>query len=393
MPKTILVLNAGSSSLKFAVFELAGDPTLHVRGSISALDANPRMKIYEAGSEDIEVPVKGETMDIKTAMALVLDQLSCRGHLKSVVAVGHRIVHGGGEFADITVLDQHVINDLRKLIPLAPMHQPRNLEIVAEAMRALPKAIQYGCFDTAFHHSRPRIASLYGLPRSYADHGLISYGFHGISYGYIASRLRAKYGHLAGGGCIVAHLGSGASLCAMQGGVSVATTMGFSTLDGLLMGTRCGALDPGVVLYLLQEQGMSADAIADLLYNQSGLLGISGLSADMQVLINSTEIMAKEAIDLFVYRTSQQIGAMAASLGGVDTLVFCAGIGENSPLIREKIGAATKWLGVKIDKDRNWKGQEDITASHSKVKVLVIATDEELAVAQDVSRCIQQTPQ
>lgn len=385
MPGAILVLNAGSSSLKFAIFELQGDLPVRVRGSVASLDSKPKMKLSESvGANSIEVPVDGDAIDIKGAMSLVLEQLSCRGYLRSVGAVGHRIVHGGGVFEGATVLDDTVVERLRQFIPLAPMHQPRNLELIAAAMKALPQAQQYGCFDTAFHHSRPRIGKLYGLPLDLAEQGIVSYGFHGISYGFIARRLREKYGSDAGGRSIVAHLGSGASLCAMHRGVSVATTMGFSALDGLIMGTRCGSLDPGVVLHMLQEKHMPAEDIVELLYNRSGLLGLSGISADMQVLLASNEPSAREAVDLFVYRASQQIACMAASLAGFDTLVFCAGIGEHSSLIREKIGAATGWLGVKIDQERNRRGEEDITARGSAVRVLVMSTDEEYAVAREV---------
>lgn len=385
MTEAILVLNAGSSSLKFAVFELADNLPARVRGSISSLDSKPRMKLSEGvDGTGVEVPVDGKLIGIKAAMDLVLDQLSRRGYLNGVKAVGHRIVHGGGEFAGATLLDDAVVERLHQFIPLAPMHQPRNLETIAAAAKALPEARQYGCFDTAFHHCRPRIATLYGLPRNLAEQGVVSYGFHGISYSYIAARLREKYGGNAGGRAIVAHLGSGASLCAMHKGASVATTMGFSALDGLVMGTRCGSLDPGVVLHLLQERRMSAEDIVDLLYNKSGLLGLSDISGDMQVLLASIEPSAREAVDLFVYRVGQQVASMASSLGGIDTLVFCAGIGEHSPVIREKIGAATGWLGVEIDRTRNGRGDEDISASGAKVRVLVVPTDEEHAVAREV---------
>ncbi|MBA8882089.1 acetate/propionate family kinase [Phyllobacterium myrsinacearum] len=385
MSDAILVFNAGSSSLKFAIFELDDTFRVHVRGSISSLDSNPRMRLAEGtDGQSSEIPVDSEGFDVKSAAGLVLSHLSGRGFLNAVKTIGHRIVHGGGEFEGATMLDDAVIAQLHKLIPLAPLHQPRNLEIVAEAAKALPEAKQYGCFDTAFHHSRPRIATLYGLPRELAGQGMVSYGFHGISYAYIASRLRENFGGDAGGRTIVAHLGSGASLCAMEKGSSVATTMGFSALDGLIMSTRCGSLDPGIVLHLLQDRGMSADDILELLYNKSGLLGVSGISGDMQTLLASKEPSAREAVDLFVYRAAQQMAVMASSLGGLDTLVFCAGIGEHSALIREKIAEATRWLGVEIDPARNARGDEDITASGSKVNVFTMATDEELAVAKEI---------
>ncbi len=385
MTDTVLVLNAGSSSLKFAIFEMAGGLPACIRGAISSLDYKPKMKVSDCAEKgSIELDVGRDNLDIPEAMDLVLKQLAIRGHLDFVKAIGHRIVHGGREFKVATVLNENVIGHLRELVPLAPMHQPRNLEIIAQAARALPQAMQYGCFDTAFHHTRPHITTLYGLSHQFTEQGIISYGFHGISYDYIASRLREKYGSDAGNRAIVAHLGSGASLCAMNRGLSVATTMGFSTLDGLIMATRSGSLDPGVVLHMLQEQHLSAQEVEDILYNRSGLLGVSGISGDMETLLASNQPSAKEAINLFIYRISQQIASMAAALEGMDTLVFCAGIGEHSPLIREKIGEVTRWLGVEIDQTRNWRGDEDITATSSKVNILILPTDEERAVAKEV---------
>jgi acetate kinase len=273
---------------------------------------------------------------------------------------------------------------LRDLIALAPLHQPASLDIVAAATRLFPHAVQVGCFDTAFHAARPRLATLYGLPRALTDAGIVSYGFHGLSFGYIAARLRDRHGAKAGGRAIVAHLGSGSSLCGMVEGRSVATTMGFSPLDGLVMSTRCGSLDPGVVLYLAQERKLPPDDIADMLYRQSGLLGVSGISGDMRTLEASDAPAAAEAIDLFVYRAGREIGSIAAALGGLDTLVFTAGIGENSPGIRERISATAGWLGVAIDVERNRRGETLISTEESAVEVLVIPTDEERAVAEQM---------
>ncbi|CAN7706458.1 acetate/propionate family kinase [Phyllobacterium sp. LjRoot231] len=382
MANAILILNAGSSSLKFAVFQQKkGLPAL-LRGNISSLGKNPQMKVMVGDNTQAEhVRLDMESSDIKGAMELAVDDISNRSLTPAIKAVGHRIVHGGSEFTRPTVLDASVIEKLLSLVPLAPMHQPRNLEIIDGAAKAFPKAVQFGCFDTSFHFGRPRLATLYGLPRALEQEGLKAYGFHGISYAYIASRLKSRHGANAGGRVIVAHLGSGSSLCAMEGGKSVATTMGFSTLDGLVMSTRCGSVDPGLVLHLLQQRGMSIEQVVQMLYNESGMLGVSGVSGDMQALIESDEPSAKEAVDLFVYRAGREIGSMAAALSGLDTLVFCAGIGENSPLIRQRIGEAARWLGVEIDAQRNWRGDELISASHSAVQVLVIPTDEERAVA------------
>ncbi|WP_457300145.1 acetate/propionate family kinase [Phyllobacterium sp. P5_D12] len=387
MANAILVLNAGSSSLKFAVFQQKDGLPALLRGNISSLDKNPQMKVVVGDSTQAEhVSLNIESSDMKRAMELAVDEISNRGLTPVVTAVGHRIVHGGSEFTRPTVLDALVIDKLRGLVPLAPMHQPRNLEIIDGAARAFPNAIQFGCFDTSFHFGRPRLATLYGLPRALEQEGLKAYGFHGISYAYIASQLKSRHGEKAGGRAIAAHLGSGSSLCAIKGGKSVATTMGFSTLDGLIMSTRCGSIDPGVVLHLLQQRGMSIEQVVQMLYNESGMLGVSGVSGDMQSLIESDEPSAKEAVDLFVYRAGREIGSMAAALSGLDTLVFCAGIGENSPLIRQRIGEAARWLGVEIDAERNGRGDELISAPHSAVEVLVIPTDEEKAVAVELMK-------
>lgn len=387
MANAILVLNAGSSSLKFAVFQQKNGLPPLLRGNISSLDKNPQMKIVVGDSTQAEhVRLDVESSDIKGAMQLAVDEISNRGLTPAIKAVGHRIVHGGSEFTRPTVLDASVIHKLVGLVPLAPMHQPRNLEIIDGAARAFPEAVQFGCFDTSFHFGRPRLATLYGLPRALEQKGLRAYGFHGISYAYIASQLKSRHGASAGGRVIVAHLGSGSSLCAMRDGKSVATSMGFSTLDGLIMSTRCGSIDPGVVLHLLQQRGMSIEQVVQMLYNESGMLGVSGVSGDMQSLIESDEPSAKEAVDLFVYRVGREIGSMAAALSGLDTLVFCAGIGENSPLIRQRIGEAARWLGVEIDAQRNWQGDEMISAPHSAVEVLVIPTDEEEAVAGELMK-------
>lgn len=383
-PATVLVLNAGSSSLKFALYEGVEGLPLLLKGAISSLTGNPRLSLSAAGEEAVRRPLGSAAMDIAAAVRLAAAELRQRGLLGTVVAVGHRIVHGGRSFTSATVLDADAIDRLRELVPLAPTHQPRNLEIVALAQDLLPSAVQVGCFDTAFHAARPQLAKLYGLPMALADEGLQSYGFHGLSYASIAAALRKRCGPGAGGRTIVAHLGSGASLCAMQEGQSVATTMGFSPLDGLVMSTRCGALDPGVVLHLLQERGMRPEDVTRLLYEQSGLLGVSGISGDMRVLLGSDDPRAALALDLFVYRAGREIGSLAAALGGLDTIVFTAGIGENSPAIRERIAQAAAWLGVRIDAECNIGGETFISVSGSAVDVLILPADEEGQVAQEV---------
>lgn len=380
----MLVLNAGSSSLKFAVFDRKPELTLLVRGAISSLHDNPVLTVRQGDGEPVKTRLGFDPLETEAAMESIVAEMARLGLLRRVTTVGHRIVHGGRDFVDATVLDDDALAALRDLVPLAPLHQPVNLDIVAAAARLFPDAIQVGCFDTAFHTARPRLATLYGLPRALAESGIVSYGFHGLSFGYIAARLHDRHGAKAGGRAIVAHLGSGSSLCGMAEGRSTATTMGFSPLDGLMMSTRCGTLDPGVILHLAQERKLSPDEIADLLYRQSGLLGVSGISGDMRALEASDDPAAADAIDLFVYRAGREIGSIAAALGGLDTLVFTAGIGENSPVIRQRISAAAGWLGVAIDAERNRRGETLISTDGSAVEVLVIPTDEERAVAEQI---------
>ncbi|RWE45649.1 MAG: acetate/propionate family kinase [Mesorhizobium sp.] len=384
MTDAVLVLNGGSSSLKFAVFERRGELPL-LRGNVSSLGQQPRLRVeVAAGRPKIDRSLGEAPIDMAKAFAAVASVLAENDLLRRIDRVGHRIVHGGRDFTEATLLDDRALKALRLLEPLAPIHQRINLEIVALAAKLLPQALQIGCFDTAFHSTRPEHAKIYGLPRAMTDAGIVSYGFHGLSYSHIAAKLRDRYGARAGGRAIVAHLGSGASLCAMDAGRSVATTMGFSTLDGLVMSTRCGALDPGVIFHLLQERRLSADELVTLLYEQSGLLGVSGISGDMRTLIASEDPAAAEAVDLFVYRIGREIGSLAAAMGGLDTLVFTAGIGENAPLIREGICVAAAWLGVGLDEERNREGDEVVSNGTSRVDVLVIPADEERAVAAEM---------
>lgn len=385
MTDLILVLNGGSSSLKFAVFEGCDELPLLLRGNVSSLGGHPRLRVgAAAGRAEVDRSLGDGPIDIGKAFATIASELKDRDLLPRIVRVGHRIVHGGRDFTGATVLDGRALEALRLLEPLAPIHQRINLEIVALAAGLLPQAMQIGCFDTAFHSARPGIAKIYGLPRAMTDAGIVSYGFHGLSYIHIASQLQARYGPAAGGKVIVAHLGSGASLCAMSAGTSVATTMGFSTLDGLVMSTRCGALDPGVIVHLLQDWKLPTDELVTLLYEQSGLLGVSGISGDMRTLVDSDDPRAAEAVDLFVYRIGREIGSLAAAIGGLDTLVFTAGIGENAPSIRERVGAVAGWLGVNIDQKLNRRGDEVISLAGSGVDVLVIPTDEERAVGSQL---------
>lgn len=381
----ILVLNFGSASLKFALH--ANDQALPrvLAGAVSARDGEAGLTMdLGAGKPRINVQIEGDATEPGRILPQVLDQLRRLGHTEGIAAVGHRIVHGGTAFAAPARLDGETLDSLAELAPLAPAHQPAGLAGVAAAMAVFPRAVQVGCFDTAFHADQPRLARLYGLPRELGEQGIIGYGFHGLSYSYIASVLRQRFGTGAGGRAIVAHLGSGVSLCAMREGRSVATTMGFSTLDGPPMATRSGALDPGVVLHLIQSLGMSPQAVSEMLHRQSGLLGVSGISGDLRDLLDSDQPAAREAVDLFVYRVGREIGSLAAALGGLDTLVFTAGVGENSPVIRARIAETAAWLGVTVDAGRNQSGDVSISEVGSQVDVLVIPTDEQRSIAQGV---------
>lgn len=385
MTDAILVLNGGSSSLKFAVFEGREQLPLLLRGNVSSLGHRPRLRVEAAaGRTEIDRSLGEAPIDMEKAFATVASVLVDSDLLRRIDWVGHRIVHGGRDFTGATLLDEGTLKALRSLEPLAPIHQRINLEIVALATELLPRALQIGCFDTAFHSTRPALAKIYGLPRAMTEAGIISYGFHGLSYSHIASKLRDRYGAGAGGRTIVAHLGSGASLCAMRAGACVATTMGFSTLDGLVMSTRCGAIDPGVILYLLQDQKLSPKELTMLLYESSGLLGVSGVSGDMQTLLGSNDPAAAQAIDLFIYRVGREMGSLVAALGGLDTLVFTAGIGEHAAQIRQRICVEAGWLGVTVDDDHNLCGDDVVSAPISRVDVLVISANEESAVAREM---------
>jgi len=392
MTARLLVLNAGSSSLKFALFDCGtASPARHATGSLSRIGAAPWLRL-RVGDAPALTRVAGKgPIDLQAAAAMVFDELDALGLLDGIAAVGHRIVHGGESFVEPARLDAAALYRLDQLVPLAPLHQPHNLDIVRFAAARLPQAQQIGCFDTAFHAGRPRLDTLYALPRELSDEGMIAYGFHGLSYAHITAQLRAADGERAGGRAIVAHLGSGASLCAMDRGASVATTMGFSALDGLMMATRSGAIDPGILLHLIEARGMGSAEISELLYRRSGLLGVSGISGDMQVLLASDASQAAEAIDLFVYRTNRALGSLAAVLGGLDTLVFTAGIGENAPVIRQRLGDGAAWLGVQIDADANQRGAGVISLPGSAVTVHVIPADEERAIVEGMTACLGHT--
>ncbi|MCE5232396.1 MAG: acetate/propionate family kinase [Mizugakiibacter sp.] len=378
----VLVFNAGSSSLKFAAYR--GDAVAPVlRGAIENIGAGARLRLREPAAEALgdtaDLPADGSPAHLARWLMV---RLRRRWGDFDVEAIGHRVVHGGDAFAEPTRLDAGTIDALARLVPLAPQHQPQSLAVVQAAMACWPDVPQVACFDTAFHRTMPRLAQIFALPRSLTDAGVVRYGFHGLSYAYVAGRLESLLGPRADGRVVVAHLGHGASLCAMRARRSVATTMGFTVMDGLMMARRCGAIDPGVLLYLLQEKGLDAERLADLLNERSGLLGVSGLSDDVRVLEASDDARAAEALELFAYRAACELATMVAALDGIDALVFTAGIGERSADMRRRICARLRWLGVALDPQANARHAARIGAPGSAVDVLVVPTDEEAVIAQ-----------
>lgn len=388
----LLIFNAGSSSLKFTVFDIgadiASDPAKRVSGAIERLTQAPQLTVRAPDGSTLlrrEWPADAHP-GYRNLLRELIDWLT--GHLETpLLAAGHRIVHGGPHYRAPLLLDAQVLKELRATVPLAPLHLPHNLEPIDALTDLYPQLPQVACFDTGFHATTSRIERLFGLPRTMTEAGIERYGFHGLSYEYIAGRLAQLDVNAAAGHVLVAHLGNGASVCAMVGGRSVATSMGFSALDGLVMGTRCGSLDPGVIIYLLRERGYDAATLEHLLYHESGLLGISGgISSDMRDLMHSGAAAARDAIDVFVHRLVREIGALAATAGGFDTLVFTGGIGEHSPPIRATVCTALRWLGVELDAAANDANAQRLHGSGSRVRVWMLPTDEELVIAR---HCVQ----
>ena len=383
---SILVVNAGSSSLKFSLFRLDAADTLQlaVRGQIDGIGSRPHLKAKDdAGEVRVDRDLAPEAArEVKDAITLAGDWLREQFPGEPLRAVGHRVVHGGAEYSRPVLIDDAVYEALEKLIPLAPLHEPHNLAAIRAIRETQPQLPQVACFDTAFHRSHPQLADLYALPWKYYEEGVRRYGFHGLSYEFIAGELPRVAPAIANGRVIVAHLGSGASLCALRGGKSVDSTMGFSPLDGIPMGTRPGSIDPGVLLYLVGQRGMTSAALEKLLYKESGLLGLSGVSNDMRLLLESTEPRARLAVDYFVHYIAKEIGALAAVLGGLDGLVFTAGVGENSSAIRARIMAACAWLGITPDAEANQRGGPCVSAPGSAVSAWVVPTNEELVIAR-----------
>jgi acetate kinase len=386
MSDGIVVLNAGSSSLKFSLFAGADDLPFVAGGQVSGLyTAATRFVAKDAtGKQVAEKRWDAEAkLDHHGAIVHIVEWLrSTHGHEHRLAAVGHRVVHGGMDYAAPVRVDSEVVIRLEKLVPLAPLHQPHNLEPIRALLQRAPELPQVACFDTAAHRSNPPVAQMFALPKALSDEGVRRYGFHGLSYEYIASVLPKFDARAANGRTVVLHLGNGASMCALQAGRSIASTMGFTAVDGLPMGTRCGALDPGVVLYLMNERGMDARAIEKLIYSQSGLLGVSGVSSDMRELLESDQPQAKVAVDLFIYRIGRELGSLAAALGGLDAIVFTAGIGEHATVVRERVCRQAAWLGVELDADANANRGPRISTPGSRVAAWVISTNEELMIAR-----------
>jgi acetate kinase len=392
---TILVVNAGSSSVKFQLFSVGERDRLQrlLKGLIEGIGVHPRL--FAKG-------VKGKTLidrtwpgadvpDVPAALAKVVEFL--RAEIGSLpIAVGHRVVHGGPDYSEPILIDDAVIDRLQAFAPLAPLHQPNNLGPIRTLRQRQPQLPQVACFDTAFHRGHPEIADRYALPEQFYQEGVRRYGFHGLSYEYIASRLPELAPDIAKGRVVVAHLGSGASMCAIHAGKSVESTMGFTALDGLPMGTRPGQLDAGIVLYLLTEKNMSAGDIEHLFYQDSGLKGLSGTSNDVRDLLASSDRRAKFALDYFVYRISLFTGLLAAAMCGIDGLVFTAGVGENAPAIREAVARRLSWLGLELDPEANAKGAGRISAPGSRIACYVIPTDEELMIARHTLRVLRTQP-
>jgi acetate kinase len=381
----VLVLNAGSSSLKFSVYQVvsAGAWPLEVSGQIEGIGTLPRFSAKDGRGATLDRhDLDASTRDAGAALDFLAGWLRARYEGVRVLGVGHRVVHGGAQYAAPVVVTPQVMEQLRALVPLAPLHQPYNLAAIDAVAQRLPDVAQVACFDTSFHRGHAVVADVVPLPAEVRRGGVQRYGFHGLSYEYIASVLPEIAPELAAGRVIVAHLGSGASLCAMRAGRSVDSSFGFTALDGLCMGTRPGALDPGVVLYLFQGLGMSVTEVETLLYKKSGLLGLSGISSDMRVLLESRDAGARLAVEYFVYRAAKEIGALAATLRGLDGLVFTAGIGENSAEIRARIGDACSWLGIELDPAANEGNGPRISGTRSRVSAWVIRTNEELMIAR-----------
>lgn len=382
----IAVINAGSSSIKFALYGTSLSLRVLFRGQLEQIGVKPSLHIANAQGECIverQWPMQG--LDHAAATREILQAAVELNEGEPVAGIGHRVVHGGTRYASPVRIDDNVIEDLRGLSPLAPLHQPHNLAAITAIADGAPQIPQVACFDTAFHRSQPNLAQIFALPRKFTEDGIRRYGFHGLSYEYVVSCLPEIAPQLAQERIVIAHLGNGASLCAVQNRQSVASTMGFTAVDGLMMGTRCGTIDPGVLIHLMDVYAMDARSIENLIYRQSGLLGVSGISSDMRELRASSDTAAGEAIKLFVYRIVREIGSLAAAMGGIDALIFTGGIGENDAATRAEVVEGCRWLGLELDRGRNERGAAKISSSVSPVSAWIIRTDEQLMVARHTS--------
>jgi acetate kinase len=391
MSDYIAVINAGSSSIKFAIHSVEDGP-VRLRGQIESIGLAPTLKVRNEASETVlerRWAPEGFGHDEATREILKAGAELLAG--QRVAAFGHRVVHGGLEFAGPVLVDETVLAKLEKLVPLAPLHQPHNLAPIRTIAAHAPHLPQVACFDTAFHRGHATVVQSFGLPRRLHELGVRRYGFHGLSYEFVSSRLRELAPDIAAGRLVIGHLGNGASLCAVHAGRSVASTMGFTAVDGLMMGTRCGSLDPGVLIYLMDSEGMDARALEDLIYRRSGLLGVSGISSDMRALRASHAPEAAEAIALFVHRIVREIGSLSAALEGIDAIVFTGGIGENDPATRVAVMRGCGWLGVMPDEARNALGAGRISADGSRVAAWVVPTDEERMIARHTAALLRLT--
>jgi len=391
MADAIVVLNAGSSSIKFAVFHPRGaDLELEVGGQLESIYTAPRFNAkWHSGTAAIAKSwPEGTKLGHDGALDHIVAFLRAQFAGHTLVGIGHRVVHGGSDFAQPVRIDERVAAALEKLVPLAPLHQPHNLAPIRRLLRQAPALPQVACFDTAFHRTNPELAQRFALPEALHTAGVRRYGFHGLSYEYIASVLAQHDAKAAAGRTVVLHLGNGASMCALEGGKSIASTMSFTALDGLPMGTRSGAIDPGAILFMMDELRMDARVIEKLLYHESGLLGVSGISGDMRTLLASNDPRARLAVDLYCYRIGRELGSLAAALGGLDAIVLTGGIGENSPAIRERVCRGAAWLGVELDAAANASGGPRISAPGSRVSAWTVPTNEELMIARHTRRLL-----
>jgi len=389
MNRALLTINAGSSSIKFALFR-ADDLHVIVSGQVERIGSEPKFIAHDGTGREIKS--RSWPQGVARSYEEIFDDLLkwVEAHLgrAKLAGVGHRVVHGGRNLTQPVILTPDVLAEIETLIPLAPLHQPHSVHAIKAITGLRPNLPQVACFDTAFHRGHAPVTRYFALPRELSDSGIERYGFHGLSYEFIAARLAEIDPALAAGRVVAAHLGNGASLCAINNGHSVDSTMGFTAVDGLPMGTRCGTLDPGVILYLQQSRGMNADDIEELIYKKSGLLGVSGISADMRTLLESDNPHAAEAVDMFCFRIARETAALATAMGGVDAIVFTAGIGEKSPQVRSRACAYLHWLGVEIDEDANARSTQRINTLASKIRILVVATDEESVIARHTARLL-----